>query len=171
MPVLKPVIAPFSSCFVGNYGDSAVLTRITSFRVQGATIREELPTSPALRCLDYNVVQSDNWTVKVTLTFLKDNDDMVTRLCRGLTISQSINSPPATNQYQLLLLAPDSDVKESYYFPRVRTDKVREIGYSKNNASVLSVTFIAEERNVNNPILYIDTYANLATVMGSVSPI
>lgn len=171
MPALKPIIAPFSSCFIGNYGDSAVLTRISSFRTQGATIREEMPTSNALRCLDYNVIQSDNWTIRVTLSFLKDNDDMVVRLCRGLTISQDINSPIATNQYQLLLIAPDETTKDSYYFPRVRTEKVREVSYSKTAPSVIQLTFIGEERNVNNPIVYVNTPAALATVMGSVSPI
>lgn len=171
MPVIKPLVAPFSSCFVGNYGDSAVLTRLTPLRTGGATIREELPTSPALRCLGYNVVQSDNWSVRVTLNFIKDSDDLITRLTRGLTISADINTAPGTNQYQLLLVGFDPDTKESYYFPRVRTEKVREIGYTKTAASVLQVTFIGEDRDVNNPIMYTNTPAALAIIMGSVSPI
>lgn len=171
MPAIKPVIAPFSSAFVGNYGDSVVMTRLASLRTGGALIREEFPTSPALRALDYNVVQSGNWTVRITLTFLKDSSDLLVRLCRGLTISADLNSPPGTNQYTLLLISPNPDQKDSYFFPRVRTEKVREVNYSKSNATALQITFIAEDRNPNNAIIYANTSAGLVSTMGSISPI
>jgi hypothetical protein len=173
MPARSIIIYPFSLVYVGNYGSSDVLTRVTALRTRGASIEESFPTQ-WLRCLDdaysYNTIQSDFHTARVTLAFYC-GDDMTVRLTRGLSISADINDPPGNANYILLLVAPSETDKESYFLPRVRVEKVREVRYSKEEATVIEVTFLATARNPNTSIIYKNTPAALDSTMGAVSPL
>lgn len=167
MAIINIPVGSFSSIYIGDYGSSSVMTPITSIRTVGCSIKEELPTA-YFTCLD-NAIQSGNHIIKVSLTFY-GLDDLLVRLAHGLTISETVSNPIGSNQYQLLLLSGDPLTKTSFYFPKIRTEKVMEFAYNKGSATALQLSFTAENRNVNTVLMYKDTQASLKTTMSSISP-
>ena len=124
MPSISLTAQVFSSIFIGNSSSSSPLTVITELRTNGARISEELPTSYVVS--EGQEIQSGNHTYSVRLEFLADSG-IVTRISRGLSISGNINDPISTTQYSLLLLSPNPLKENSYYFPKVRVEKSREL--------------------------------------------
>lgn len=168
MPSISLPVFAFGSAYIGNYGASAVLTQLTDLRTQGAALTESMPTQ--FEQVLGKDVQSGNHIFTVQLDFYSDSL-MTANLTRGQSISNtSYYSAPATNTYALLLVPPDSTVSSAYYFPKLRTLKVRDVAYRKNAPVGTQITFIAEDRDPNVTLFYQDTVANLISIMGSCSP-
>jgi len=163
MSSVSTPVGPFTAAYIGNYGQTSVLTQLTSVRTNGGTFQEALP-SEYIVSVD-GPVQVGNHTVRMVLTFLGTAAE-TTRLIRGLALSANINSPIGQNQYALFVVGPDN-----YYFPQVRTEKTTERRYSKNSPTVTEVTFTAEYRDVTKTLHYVGTLSELATTMGSQYPL
>lgn len=168
MPIVTCPIGPIRAFYVGIYGDSSVLTRVFDIRTGGNELVETLP-SDSLPALNYSSIQSDLHRVETTITFYSVSD-LVTRLTKGLTLSEDLNNPIAQNEYAILLLCGNLNNKESYYLPRVLTERSKTTNLSKTNATAVPVKFYISDRDCTVPLIYQNTAAALKTTMGSRSP-
>lgn len=164
MPTPSVLVAPFEGAYIGNYGSLSKMTQIHAIRTEGAKIEEAWPT-------EYNTATKTaegvgNHIIKVTLTFLYD-DDMATRLSRGLSITASINDHPSNQEYLLFLVHPNYTGKHSYWFPKIRTVQSYEKNYEKGRPTQLAVEFIAEDRDPDVVLHLKDTVAALQAVIGA----
>lgn len=169
MPSTSILVSAPDAIYIGDFGVSTVLTRITDLRTSGVRINEDFPTE-TIPALSYADLQSGLWRIEIVITFLGDGD-FPTRLSRGLTISQDVNAGPGTSQYALLIVAPDDTITSSYYFPRVRTIKSRNIPYTKSAPTITEVTFLAEDRNPTVSLMYKNTPTGLASALGVRNPL
>jgi hypothetical protein len=169
MPSINFPLFAFAACFIGNYGASSVMSPVTELRTNGAILAEAMPTQYE-EVLGKDI-QAGNHTFTVELEFLSD-DPLTAKLARGLPIDATyINTAPAQSLYTLLLVSPDSGQPTSYFFPKLRTLKTRDLRYTKNTPTVTKITFVGEARNPNVTLFYQDTVANLVTTMGGISPV
>ena len=171
--IINVPIGPPAAVYIGTYGASAVLTRITDLRTSGTTVTETFPQTfvQSLNSGAGDNIQSGNHSIELTLEFYSDSL-MTARLTRGLPIDWPyINSPPGVGQYAVLLVAPDPESISNFYFPLLRSTNVRPLGYKKTAATTTPVTLAVETRNPITTLFYQDTLANLVSVMGSISPV
>lgn len=172
MPNLNPLAYALSSVWVGDFGNTSKQTRIDAIRYNGCTVAESLPGTfiPGPNI----VIQTGNWTVKVTLNFYVDGkDELPINLSRGLTLSQDSGATPDNAFYSLLLVPPDSSLK-AIYIPKCFTENTGlSTAFLKTGPQTLTPILRAESRSVNiSPLLiYRDTLPNLQTQMGSIYPL
>ena len=168
MPKITLPQFAFSQAYIGNSGGGVPLTLMTDLRTNGATISEKQD-----RTWEYvlgNDIQSGNCQFTITLDFYSDGLQTAL-LCRGLAVGGgTINAPLNNSLYSLLLVAANQYAQSSYFFPKLRTLRSRELSYKKNAVTTTRITFIAEDRSPNTTLFYQDTVANLISVMGSQSP-
>jgi hypothetical protein len=169
MPKQTVTIFAFASAWVGdNSATTTPLTQITALRTNGATLKENQPRDYQYILL--NDIQSGNCTFTIDLDFYTDALQ-TTVLTRGLPVNTgTINSPLSNNLYSLLLVAPNQLAQSSYFFPKARTTRSRELAYKKDGVTTTRVTFTCEDRSPNTTLFYQDTLSNLISVMGSQSP-
>lgn len=169
MPANNFKIGPMSSLYVGMYGETDILTRVTAVTTGPTTVTESLPETfvPGLQ----TTIQSGLHEVSFNMTFYGD-DELILRLSRGLDlVSGNADDPPEFNTYQVLLLHPIEDEPSSFFFPRMRIVHTTALNYDKTRATEIGLQFIWQDRNRYTRIYYQDTYDNLAAIMGAVSPI
>ncbi len=146
---------------------------LTDLRTNGASILEEFPTQ--FEVVLNNDIQTGNHKMTVELEFIADGLS-TGLLSRGLYYNPTggtINAPNNYFTYNLLLLAPGGTLQDSFFFPQLRTIKVRNLQYRKDQATTTRITFSWEQRNVNVTLFYQDTIENLInnTPLGPISPI
>ena len=166
-------IGPPAAVYMGTYGASAVLTKITDCRTNGTVVTETFPQSfvQSLNSGAGSNIQSGNHSLEVTLEFYSDSL-MTARLTRGLPIDWPyINTPPGVGQYAVLLVGPDPEGISNFYFPLLRSTNIRALPYKKTVGTTTAVTLNVETRNPITTLFYQDTLANLAVIMGSISPV
>lgn len=158
----------FAACYAGDTGVSTVLSKINNLRTDGAVIKDELPTVylPVLN----TSIQNGLHRVSVSITFYNPDDTLV-KLSRGIALTGLADDPIDQKKYVLLLLHRDPNIKQSYLFPDIRTEKIMEIPYLKTAGSAIKIDFIAEHRDVTVDLIYKDTHAVLKSILGSRSPI
>lgn len=161
-------IGAIRAVYIGDYSDTVVLTRLTDFRTNGNQIIDVMP-SDSLPALNYSGIQSGLHRAETTLTFLSYNE-IVIRLTKGLTLSSSINDPSAQNEYVLVLIAGDTTKKESFYFPRVLTNRQRNTPLSKKDPSTTQVNFYIENRSPIVKLMDQETPAAIKISLGARSP-
>ena len=168
MPLISVPIGPIRAFYVGIYGDSSVLTRIFDIRTGGNELAETLPSDP-LPVLNYGSIQADLHKVETTITFNSVSDTII-RMARGLALSADINDPMGQSEYAILMLCGNFSKKESYYLPRVITDKNNTINRSKTTATASAIRYYINDRDVTVDLHYQGTAAELKVIMGSRSP-
>ena len=164
------LIGPIAAMYVGHYGSSDPLTRVTSVSTAPIVVTETLPEVflPGLQ----TTIQNGMHEVRFSTSFYGD-DELLLALSRGLSSFDSgdIDTASEFNTYQVLLLHPDEDVNSSWYFPQVRVIHDTTLNYSKTQPTEITLQFTWQDRNRYNPIYYQGTYDYLIDIMGPVSPI
>lgn len=167
MPTIPTLIAPFEAIYIGNFGSVSVLTRVNALRTKGARLAESLPT-------EYTPVNDaaetiGNHQVTLTLSFLYD-DDLAIRISRGLSITDSTNAVPGSQQYSLLLVHPQYDGKHSFWMPQIRSQQLMALNYDKGSATEMEIQFIAEFRDQTKTLILKDTLTSLLATIGARAP-
>lgn len=169
MPTTNIKVGPFTALYIGDYGASSVLQQIPDLTTGTQTITEDVPEEFFV-AVD-NSLQVGRHRAEVTLTFYGDSDLLV-KVARGLSVDATNKDDPSTfTQYVLLAISGEDEDKSSFLFPKCRTTKRLSLNYSKTEVTSISITFIAEDRDRFNDILYINTPDALASILGARSPI
>lgn len=92
-------------------------------------------------------------------------------MARGLALTEDKDDGSSFAQYVLLLIHPNDEERSSILLPKCYTIKRMELNYQKDQATQLSIEFVANNRNRFAQLYYMDTADNLATVLGARSPI
>lgn len=168
MPSITPAIFAFAGVYIGDTGTGSPLVKIASLRTNGVRILEQLPT-------DYvqsqgGPVQAGDNTFAVFLEFLGD-DDIQTKIARGLSISAGDASAVTTFTQYALFLVPPKATENAYYIPKARTNHEFGLSYTKKTAVSVPITLTAEHRNITTRLFYRGTPASLAGTLGAQYPL
>lgn len=159
---ITTTIGPFASVYVAM-ATSNVWTEIKDLRTDGVQVTESIPTD-YLPLLD-NDVQADYHSVKASLTWLSDSDQL-TLLSRGQDLSANVNDPPGMNKYRLVLLHSNPNITSSFYISDMTTAKQRTVNYLKSDPSKLNVVFEVRKRDTGVLVIYKGTSAAIKTLAG-----
>jgi hypothetical protein len=164
MPSLDLVIGAIGAVYIGNAGDSAKMKRFAEFRVAGCPIAERLEKT---YCDLIEDEEQDGYLVtEFSLTFLEG--DMVRRVLRRLSVTESnLNSPHGDQKYDMLLVFPIAELKESFLFEDVYPSSVMETTYSKGGPVAKRITFNKRQSNATVAPYQQDTVAALKAILGS----
>lgn len=168
MPSITPAIYAFSGVYIGDTGTGSPLTKISSLRTNGVRILETLPTDFVQS--QSGPVQSGDNTFAVFLEFLGD-DDIQTKIARGLSLSAGDASAVTTFTQYALFLVPPKATENAYYIPKARTNHEFGVSYTKKTATSIPVTLTAENRNITTRLFYRGTPASLASIMSAQYPL
>lgn len=166
MPQIKVPVGALQAVYVGDFGLSTVLTKVTALRTAGIKI-EELLESEYSALIDGNE-QVGDYIVRATVSFYED--DMAVRLARGLSVSASPTATIGTQKYTLLFVHPLSTTKNSYVFWEAYSIPSLSIDYTKNGASIIQVSFEGRNRNSGKQLITKDTASALASALGVRTP-
>jgi len=169
MPTNRIQIGPFAAFYIGDYGGSDVLTQILPLNTGPITVVDDVPEQyePVVD----NSVQSGLRKVTINLSFYTD-DQIIINLARGLLVGEtdkSVGSPFA--QYVLLMAYPDETAYSSVLLQKCYTVKHLSANYEKTAPTKIDLQFVATNRNRFNSLINIDTLDNIATILGSRSPV
>ena len=168
MSALPAGAGPFSACYIGNFGATAVLTRISSQRTEGSIPEIQTPTEYVVSINEY--CQSGNQTISFTLTFYTDTG-LPFLLSRSLSVDGAINDvPDPTRKYVLLLINSDT-TKQSYLFNEIGTEISTAPNYNKDSPTKLAVKFNASNIDLSYDICKFGTPSALGALLGSRSPL
>lgn len=167
MPLINVTIGPFEAVYIGNAGQSAKLTRIWNLRKNGANIKEGMETE--FNPLTLGADQAGNHIYRVTLTFIA-GEDMPKRIARGLGIADDINTDVGNQHYSLFLLHPNYDIKESWYFPSIRSEIELNLNAEKTQTTDIPILLTAEHFDKTYDLAYNNTPYALQSAMGTQYP-
>src|SRR6516162_1527644 len=134
-------VGPFAAVYVGNYGDSAVLTQALSISTGPMMLNDEVPEQyePILD----NTIQNGLRKITFTISFYSD-DQLTINLARGLTVSETNKGKGSPfNQYVVLLVHPDDTDTSSILITKCYTVKDMKINYEKTAATKVDIQFVA----------------------------
>jgi hypothetical protein len=160
MPSVTLHVGTFASVYIGQYMASGVpLTELTSL-----TTGEERVVFSQPEAFSYwtgNSLQSGPASIRVDLTFLSDDPNIV-RLAEGNWLTApNPDDPSSYAQYTLLLVHPDDTSDASFLIPQCYTLKNLNLNYSKTAPTVLPLTFVYQSVSRYKQIYYKDTVDNL----------
>lgn len=155
-------VAPFQGMYVGDYGASITLTRVSAVRTGGAKMSVSVETE--YTPLIDNEEQVGDVIVTCTVNFL--HDDMAKRFVRGLAVAASLPGTIGNAQYSIFLVHPSYDTKQSYWLPQMGVKKNLDMTAAKDQASIIPITFVGTFRSVYKTLELEDTVANCLTAIG-----
>lgn len=172
MPNQVELIGPFAGVYVGDAAPSVnVLQQVTTTRTEGGDFTYTVPETfvPVLG----NSVQNGEARLDFNLTFY-GFDDLIMKLAMGNSVESlgvGRDDPSSFAKYTVLLLDFDENSTRSLYIPECYTLKKMQQPRSKTAFGKMRIDFTFLNRNRFNPLYYMDTAANLATLLGGRSPI
>jgi hypothetical protein len=169
MPLIQPTIFAPAACYVGDQTSGAVLTQVGAIRSSGFNFSETQPGTYLE--VAQNEAQSGRHQVTFDLTFISDDPNVV-KIARGLSLSAgSINAVPTKNMYTVLILSPNAFTQTSYLFYFALPTDSWKASYRKDDVAAITTSFLCQSRDINTQLFFKDTYQNLASQLGSRSPI
>lgn len=171
MPGISPSVYTFASIYLGDAAPATgQLVNIPNIRTQGVQITDNTP-SVFLPWLSVSAM-SDLREVRVDTQYYDSSSSSIVELIsKGISLSGDINDPSDLQMYSLLLIAPNEYTRESFYFPKVRTEINYSASFTKDNGIVIPVSFFIQTEDLTKEPYSKDTVANLISEMGSRSPL
>lgn len=171
MPGISPSVYTFASIYLGDAAPaSGQLVNVPNIRTQGVRISDTTPSTyfPWLGISGMDGLRE----VRVETQYYDSSSSSIVELAsRGVSLSGDLNDPSDLQLYSLLMVSPNEDVRESYYFPVVRTEIDYSAAFLKDAGIVVPVTFFIQVEDLTKEPYSKETVANLITEMGSRSPL
>lgn len=171
MPGISPSVYTFASIYLGDAAPaSGQLINVPNIRTQGVRITDSTP-SVFFPWLSLSAM-SDLREVRVETQYYDTSTVNIVELAsKGISLSGDISDPSDLQMYSLLLVSPNENSRESFYFPNVRTEINYSASYTKDNGIVVPVSFFIQTEDLVKEPYSKDTIANLIVEMGSRSPL
>lgn len=161
----------FDAVYLGNCAPaSGILSKVPDIRTNGITVNDVTPTEYiswlGITCLTGNRV------VTVEAQFYdSSNSDLVDLAAKGISLTGGLNDPSTLQNYTLLLVSPEPDKKDNFYFPIIRTEIKYSKAFKKDGGIIIPITFTIEANNLTDNLYNQTTVDNLVILMGVRSPI
>ena len=158
----------FSSVFVGAFGASSVLGRVSNQRTEGAEVSITTPSEYIVGTNSFEL--SGPTLVNLTLTFYTDKD-IPGLLAKSTILNGTLDSPTDTNLKYVLLCINADPTKNSYLFTEISVIPSLTPNYSKDRPTTIKVKFQAANIDPDYSLYHIGTPTALAAILSARSPI
>lgn len=167
----NPRAYTFDAIYLGDCAPaSGILSRIPDLRTNGVVINDITPTE-RIPWLNITCLTGNRVVTVETQYYDSSSSDLVDLAAKGISLTGSLNSPSSLQNYSLFLLSPETEGKDNFYFPIVRTKIEYTKAFKKDGGIVVPVTFLIEANDLISNLYNCGTADELDTLMGIRSPI
>lgn len=163
MPRSRITFGPFAAIYVGDFGSSNPLIRVSSQRCKGTRFLYECPQQyePLLG----GPIQSGEAKLQFDLSFY-GIDQIIMNMAMGNVIETPAaeDAPSSFAKYTILLLARDKTATDSFLIPVCWTQKRVGLNYEKTAPREIAINFEVENRNRFVQLYYKGSLSTLKSV-------